>query len=69
MKDLVAYNRSVRITFADGTRVTRKPQRTYVLAGSEPPAMVPDMAATWVRQMACYDQPVADVRFVYRKVS
>lgn len=69
MKELAAYNRSVRITFADGTRVTRKPQRTYVLAGAPLPAMAPDMAATWVRQMACYDQPVTDVRFVYRKLS
>lgn len=68
MKDLVAYNRSVRITFADGTRLDSNPHRAYVLAGAEPPVMAPDMTATWVRQMACYDQPVANVRFVYRKV-
>jgi hypothetical protein len=67
MKDLVAYTRSVRITFADGTQVSRKPGRTLVPAGAPLPSLPATVAASRVRQMACYDQPVTDVRFVYRK--
>jgi hypothetical protein len=69
MKDQVAYTRSVRITFADGTRTTRKPRQMRLPADAPLPTIPPSVAATWVRQMACYAQPVTDVRFAYRKLS
>lgn len=68
MEKTVAYNRSVRITSADGTRTTRKPRRISLPVGAPLPAIPAEVAASWVRQMSCYSEPVADVRFVYRKL-
>lgn len=68
MEKTVAYTRSVRITFADGTLTTRKPRRMSFPAGAPLPTIPAEVAASWVRQMSCYSEPVTDVRFVYRKL-
>jgi hypothetical protein len=62
-----AYTRSVRITLADGTKVTRKSGLFLIPKGQPLPQMTPEIQQTWVRAMAVYEQPVTDVRFTYRK--
>lgn len=64
---LTAYTRSVRITFGDGSKVTRKSGLFLLPEGRELPQMAPEIQQGWVKHMAIYGQPVTDVRFTYRK--
>lgn len=61
------YRRSVQITFADGTKVKRETRLTGVKAGQALPTIPADLAKAWAAQLAIYEVPVTDVRFVYRK--
>jgi hypothetical protein len=61
------FKRSIQITFADGTKVKRETRFAGVKAGQSLPTIPADFAQAWAAQMAIYEVPVTDVRFIYRK--
>lgn len=65
MQNYVPYTRSVRVTFADGTKRTVKSRPTLQLEGSPLTEMPEDVKESWLRMN--WPQPVTDIRFVYRK--